>query len=426
MSDRLAIVVLGAHRSGTSIMTRVISLCGFTLPRNLMAAQPDNAEGFWESTAIIHFNDRLMNSRDFMWSDVFPPDDAAFMSPTGENHLQEAVQVLASEFEHAPFIVLKDPRISVLTSFWAAALERGGYRSAYVLMVRHPMEVAASLSRRNGLCRDRGLLIWLSHTLSAERKTRGAPRVFVTYDHLLSDFRGVLDKVEAAIGEPLPRRTKLTELEVERALNNDLRHHRLEPAEHRRGELECMVADVHEWLLASARGDHPDPAILDRVTAQLTTCEQVIGGVLAEGVAETRRLAGALDEVRLQLDATTSQLSALDSRLEAEHRRVEQMTRELANAEAISRQSASALQAAYQAEHEKSERLARAVQIEHTNAESARLHVKDITDTLEHFRSRAEEATNTLKYLQSRPLWRLANRLKRMQLAVFGMAAKKG
>ena len=39
-------------------------------------------------------------------------------------------------------IVLKDPRITVLTSFWDRALREAGYVPHYVIMVRNPLEVA--------------------------------------------------------------------------------------------------------------------------------------------------------------------------------------------------------------------------------------------------------------------------------------------
>ena len=45
------LLVLGMHRSGTSMFTRALNLLGMELGQPLMAPQPDNPKGFW--TMII-------------------------------------------------------------------------------------------------------------------------------------------------------------------------------------------------------------------------------------------------------------------------------------------------------------------------------------------------------------------------------------
>ena len=57
-----AIVVLGMHRSGTSALTRTLSLLGAALPGNLLPSKPSNETGFWESTDILEFNDRVLTA----------------------------------------------------------------------------------------------------------------------------------------------------------------------------------------------------------------------------------------------------------------------------------------------------------------------------------------------------------------------------
>ena len=44
---RRVVVVLGMHRSGTSAVTRLLTLAGATPPRELMPANPDNPQGYW-------------------------------------------------------------------------------------------------------------------------------------------------------------------------------------------------------------------------------------------------------------------------------------------------------------------------------------------------------------------------------------------
>ena len=41
------------HRSGTSALTRALSLAGFALPRRLLSGTEDNLEGFWEPSCVV-------------------------------------------------------------------------------------------------------------------------------------------------------------------------------------------------------------------------------------------------------------------------------------------------------------------------------------------------------------------------------------
>ena len=58
-SKRTAVVVLGMHRSFTSVLTKLIGDLGATLPADPNPAAPDNPEGYWEPASIVQLNDRL-------------------------------------------------------------------------------------------------------------------------------------------------------------------------------------------------------------------------------------------------------------------------------------------------------------------------------------------------------------------------------
>ncbi|HJR21802.1 MAG TPA: hypothetical protein VJ822_09300, partial [Dongiaceae bacterium] len=50
---RIAVIVLGMHRTGTSAVTGALRLLGATAPKQLMAPRASNARGNWESQAVI-------------------------------------------------------------------------------------------------------------------------------------------------------------------------------------------------------------------------------------------------------------------------------------------------------------------------------------------------------------------------------------
>src|SRR5205814_290663 len=116
---RRAFVVVGMHRSGTSAMARTLSLLGAALPKRMMPPVPANNDaGFWEPQAVADLNDEILQALDSEWDDVFASRPRNYLSNFDRFYLGRAVELLAEEFNGSEVIVLKDPRISVLTTFW--------------------------------------------------------------------------------------------------------------------------------------------------------------------------------------------------------------------------------------------------------------------------------------------------------------------
>ena len=163
------------HRSGTSALTRVLSLLGCSLPSTLMGANKSNEAGHWESTPICRLNDRILESAGSEWSDWLAVAPTCATSPVAAAFRDEAVATQAAEFGATRLCVLKDPRICRMPGFWLDALEAFDADPLVVLPVRNPLEVAASLARRNDFDPSLGQLLWLRHVLDAEHATRGPP-----------------------------------------------------------------------------------------------------------------------------------------------------------------------------------------------------------------------------------------------------------
>lgn len=279
---KIALVVVGMHRSGTSAMARLLSLSGAALPSDLMAAGIDNPTGFWESTDVARINDQILAHYGSAWDDVFSGAQQPFANAIDETLVAEAAEAITQLYGPAPLIVLKDPRVSVLGRFWRAALEQAGFTPRYVVMVRNPLEVAASLAKRNGFSREKSLLLWSSYMIAAERDTRDAPRVFVSYDNLLSDWRSNLSRIERELGVTLPGRTSSASVEADRFLTTELRHH----AE--RGPLEAHSSvwgpakSLHAWFAAAAEGQTPPNLAPEQLDDELNDLRALFGPILAE------------------------------------------------------------------------------------------------------------------------------------------------
>ncbi|HET8584948.1 MAG TPA: glycosyltransferase, partial [Casimicrobiaceae bacterium] len=126
-APKTAIVVLGAYRSGTSALARVLNLCGAFLPQRVVAARLGiNPKGFWETEAVNDVNGRLMQYLGADWDRVGFTMPAS--GPLLDEFLVNARDVLESEYANAPLILIKDPRICVFAPLWNRVLKENGYR----------------------------------------------------------------------------------------------------------------------------------------------------------------------------------------------------------------------------------------------------------------------------------------------------------
>jgi len=178
------VVVLGMHRSGTSLITRLVSLMGLSLCRDedLFVGLRANPRGDWESKSLVAFNNRLLDERDSTW--FCPPAlSSSDVSRMLKRHGTDALATLEYAHPQRPW-VWKDPRTCMLLPFWSRVLAG---RAAYLLVVRHPIEVSDSLARRNGYSPLVSLALWERYTRQAILGAAGRPTMVCTYDHVLAD-----------------------------------------------------------------------------------------------------------------------------------------------------------------------------------------------------------------------------------------------
>lgn len=141
------VLVLGVHRSGTSLMTAGLQAIGCDMGHFANPGSHENPKGFFEHPAPRALNDRLMAARGTSWSNWAYDATADGLEALTEWQ-DEAAALLRQCFDGPGPFVLKDPRISTLLPFWEATLSRMGWRVSRVLMLRDPAEVAESQARR--------------------------------------------------------------------------------------------------------------------------------------------------------------------------------------------------------------------------------------------------------------------------------------
>ncbi|WP_132807892.1 sulfotransferase family protein [Tepidamorphus gemmatus] len=308
-------LVVGMHRSGTSALTRVLNLVGCDLAERLVKPSPnDNELGFWESRALVDLNEEILASAGSMWDDAAALNPAWFQSPKCVEFKRRAAELLAREYASSSLFALKDPRLCRLARFWGDVLDEARIEAKVILPIRNPLEVAASLHKRNHLPVEVGELVWLRHVLEGEFGTRGRPRFFSSYDRLLSDAPGLIDAAADALGLVWPRRTDRSLAEVQAFLSPRHRHHDATST----GALGTALVPawvretyriLDEWTRTGERAaDHP---ILDDVRAEF---DRAMAG-LARVVDGSRQSAHQVHALAKKASTAEQEIAELRSRL---------------------------------------------------------------------------------------------------------------
>lgn len=258
----IALFVLGAQRSGTSMLTRLLSLCGGALPAGLMGADASNPLGYWEARKAIDINEAILYRHGSNWADpaLRLQQEGAFDAKERAACIAE-IRAFLCTLPTAPVVLIKEPRITMLSGMWFEAARQAGFGVAAVIAIRHPQEVAASLAAQGVTSPALANALWLKYSLLAERDTRDMPRAFVEYSNLLEDWRREIKRISATLAIDLNTRD---ESAIEQFLTPNLRHQRhCGPVTNFFGA--DWISEVYEVLGAATQDKPWDMGALDRV-----------------------------------------------------------------------------------------------------------------------------------------------------------------
>ena len=328
---KTALLVLGAHRSGTSPLTRVLNLLGADVSARLLPPAPGNALGFWEPADVVRLHDELLASAGTSWDDWRRFDPAWYQSPLAATYTQRLRAWLAQEFRESTLFVIKDPRMCRLFRLWREALSGFDAQIKVVIALRNPVEVARSLESRDHFPPAKSHLLWLRHLLDAVGDTRDVPRCVVSYDGLLRDWRKTVIDLTQRLDLTWPRPLSAVESPIDEFVSARERHHVVEDEEW------LDRPDVVDWVkrayreLASMAAGGPDDAAqaaLDALAADVDTAiagfgpllqtRKEEGRLIAEIAARDRKLVEAdrdLKRVGLEIEAREQRLIAADGEI---------------------------------------------------------------------------------------------------------------
>ena len=194
---RHALLILACPRSGATALAGALAHAGAVAGRVLVQPPAGESTSTFQSGPLCALNERLLAALGLRWDALVAIPEKWRERPSVRALAAEADAVLAAEYGDAPQLVLHDPRLAITAPFWRERLEQAGIDAGVAIVVRRPVEVAASIAKREPFAPEKSLALWLHYLVQAERGTRGAARTLVVYDRLLDAPAGVLSHVLA-------------------------------------------------------------------------------------------------------------------------------------------------------------------------------------------------------------------------------------
>ncbi len=180
----MQILVLGMHRSGTSIVARLLNMMGayFAPEGASTGANQENPKGFWERRDVRVLNDMVLHSVGADWDRLSNFSLTQVPEATRVRFDHDARKIILELDAHRPWF-LKEPRICVLPELWLNLLEF----PVSIIVHRSAIEVARSLEMRNGFPLRFGLALWERYNTSALNATLGLRRIQVNHSELMAE-----------------------------------------------------------------------------------------------------------------------------------------------------------------------------------------------------------------------------------------------
>jgi hypothetical protein len=274
---RPIVMVLGMHRSGTSLCSHVLSALGLDMTDRvpgpgLDSPGEDNPLGHWERWEIVEFHDRILrffNREFFSQAHDFALPVAWWAQPEVAQIRREITAFLERRMGSGYF-GFKDPRTVRLMPMWHQIIGELKLAPKIVFCLRNPAQVARSLNGRDGFNLDAGEYRWFSYTVDFFRYTKSAEICTIEYEAWFSDPTPNLTKLRNFLDLPEGR----TEFDLDLTVS-DLVHHELRHDDPRLSDAsQPLIRSVYK-LARRADHDASARAQLQTIAAQFVTFQQL-------------------------------------------------------------------------------------------------------------------------------------------------------
>lgn len=220
-----ALVILGSPRSGGSLLAGCLQQLGVNFGSGAgYRTDVDDGRAF-ENPEVTTIHDLLFRDLGSRWNFAGRLPEGWWDTDAALQARRRLHGLLDRDFKNARMWAVKDFRISRLMPLWTDVLAGMKVLPKFIIMVRHPGEVAASLRQIEDMDRLGGELLWLSYNREAVAACRSFKHVIVAYDQLLENPVGTLDSIGKGLNLKWPRSLRRHQQKILSIARSGLKHH---------------------------------------------------------------------------------------------------------------------------------------------------------------------------------------------------------
>ncbi|MFC1618497.1 tetratricopeptide repeat protein [Candidatus Neomarinimicrobiota bacterium] len=271
----MPVCITGMHRSGTSMIARMLNLCGLYLgaEEKIMPADAGNPTGYWQNLEMDQISEAILANFSGGWDFLLPVMASGWEHQDDLNVLRTKAQSNIARMETNKPWGWKDPRACLTIPFWKSLLPE----LKVVVCLRNPIEVVDSLHKHTGSTTAFTYNLWIRYYQRILEDVSKECRIITHYDSYFSDPGSELDRLLNWLGWEVA--TKQAE-QAQRFISSKHRNHTLVTTDLLKARVPMEVVEIYETLCSEA-GEILQTAFKNGILPRLKP-QEVIGLHLPE------------------------------------------------------------------------------------------------------------------------------------------------
>jgi hypothetical protein len=273
-SRRPIVVVLGMHRSGTSLCSHILSMLGVDMADDVGSGD-SNQKGHWERWEIVGLHDEILALFDrgfFTPQHDFPLPTAWWAEPKVRAVQSRIESFLTARMPATGLFGFKDPRTARLLPLWLQIFKNLNLAPRFVLCLRAPSQIARSLRQRDGLDLATGEYRALVYVADCFRYIPGRELCIVDYEKWFDNYADNLNGLRDFLDIEWDQSETDLAAAVTGIVERDLRH-----SEERLGVARQPLIRSFHNLVAGLRNEPARRAEIDHFVNQFVAFQQLLG-----------------------------------------------------------------------------------------------------------------------------------------------------